>query len=91
MFIHRFEEGYTIVWYVEGLECLVFKVIPQSPEIDGLFLNDMESLCLVLAVMTKFAICCEISWVCAWDCLAELTSSAFPFCLFPAHATFFPL
>lgn len=87
MFIHRFEEGYTIVCYVKGLECLVFKVIPQSSKIDGLFLNDMESLCPVLAVMTKLANCCEILWVCAWDCLAE--ELTFPSCLFPAYATFF--
>lgn len=87
MFIHRFEEGYTIVCYVKGRECLVFKGIPQSSKIDGLFLNDMESLCPVLAVMTKLADNCEIPWVCAWDCLAE--ELKFPSCLFPAHAAFF--
>lgn len=84
MFIYWFEEGYSIVWYVKGLVCLVFKVIPQSSEIDGLFLNDMESLCSVLAVMTELAICSEMLWVCAQDCLAERTSSAGS--LFPAHA-----
>ena len=58
--------------------CLVFKVTPQSPELDGLFLNHMESLCLVLAVMTELAICSEMLWVCAQDCLAELTPSVGP-------------
>lgn len=53
MFIYRVEEGYSIVWYVKELVCLVLKVIPQRPEIDGLFLNDTESLCSVLAVMTE--------------------------------------
>ena len=28
--------------------CVVFKVIPQSPKVDGLFLNDMKSLAVLL-------------------------------------------
>ena len=70
---------------MRDLVCFVFQVIPQSPEIDGLFLNDMESLGLFLAVMTKLAICSEIPWVCAQDCLTELTSAAFP--IFPPPRT----
>lgn len=73
---------------MKGLACFVFQGIPQSPELDGLFLSDMESLGPLLAVMTKLAICSEILWVCAQDCSAELPSAAVP--IFPLPRTTAP-
>lgn len=42
--LFRVEEGCGIVWYVVELLNVCVKVIPQSSEIDGVFLNDTESL-----------------------------------------------
>lgn len=52
------------------------KEIPQSSEVDAVFLNDTGSL--GLTVKLQLAICSEMPWVSAQDCPAELLFLAFP-------------